>query len=267
MRLPHGSRWLLAALFIGMFLPMTHLPTDENQLWAEIIEIPAARDNTLIEHPQGALSNGSGSRFFAGRTNQQEGRSLRRGLIQFDIAGEVPQGATITDVSLNLHVSDTRASSAPVDFHRLLADWGEGASDALGEEGSGATAMVNDATWLHTFSDTSTWNTPGGDFVPTSSGTVTISSFGGTQTWGDTSLLAQDVQLWLDDPSMNFGWLLKGDETTNFTAFRFDSRENGNEANRPFITVEYTTVPEPSTVLLTLLAAGGMLCRRKFLQG
>ena len=53
----------------------------------------------------------------------------------------------------------------------MLADWGEGTSVAPGEEGDGAPATTNDATWRHRFFDTIFWTTEGGDF----SGTVSAS--------------------------------------------------------------------------------------------
>ena len=48
------------------------------QVFADMVHIPADRDNTLIEDPDGALSNGTGLAFFAGRTNQSM-FSIRRG--------------------------------------------------------------------------------------------------------------------------------------------------------------------------------------------
>src|SRR5437016_273483 len=46
---------------------------------AASVALPAARDNTLFEDAAGSVSNGIGSFFFAGRTNQT-GQSIRRGL-------------------------------------------------------------------------------------------------------------------------------------------------------------------------------------------
>ena len=51
-----------------------------------------------------------------------------------------------------------------------------------------------------------------------------------------------DVQAWLDDDSTNFGWLLRGDESTIFTARQFASRENLTVANRPLLTIDFTEV-------------------------
>ena len=64
---------------------------------AETVLIDAARDTTLIEDPDGALANGSGPVFFAGRTNQGQ-NSVRRGLVFFDVAAVVPGNASVESV-------------------------------------------------------------------------------------------------------------------------------------------------------------------------
>ena len=51
-----------------------------------------------------------------------------------------------------------------------------------------------------------------------------------------------DVQSWLDSGS-NFGWILVGDEGTDGSAKGFSSREDGTAANRPQLTIDFTTVP------------------------
>jgi hypothetical protein len=56
--------------------------------------------------------------------------------------------------------------------------------------------------------------------------------------WSGPGLVA-DVQAWLDNPTGNFGWLLKADEATLATARRYDSRENSEPTFRPALTVEY----------------------------
>jgi len=90
---------------------------------------------------------------------------LRRGVLAFDITGNVPAGSTITSVTLTLNMSKTPSNTArTVELHRLLADWEEGTSQASGEEGTGAPATPNDATWRHRFFDTIFWTTQGGDF-------------------------------------------------------------------------------------------------------
>ncbi|MFO7581921.1 hypothetical protein, partial [Guyparkeria sp.] len=62
----------------------------------------------------------------------------------------------------------------------------------------------------------------------------------GPHTWSSPDMVA-DVQLWLDSSSVNFGWLLRGDEATASSVRRFDSREIETQENRPYLFVAYTS--------------------------
>ena len=61
--------------------------------------IQASKDNTLYESDTGALSNGKGAHFFVGKTASG---IIRRGLLAFDIAGNIESGASIDSVALIL---------------------------------------------------------------------------------------------------------------------------------------------------------------------
>ena len=195
--------------------------------------LTADRDNSLYEHPEGAQSNGSGRHLFVGRSN---GLS-QRALVFFDVAGSIPDGSTIERASLTMSISNRESGSNDVYLHRVLADWGEG--DSVGdEEGRGVAAMSGDATWIHSFSGNTMWDSPGGDFASISSADARVGGLG-RYTWESTLDMVTDVQGWLDDPSTNFGWILIGNETGHGTAKRFDSREHENEENRPVLTVVF----------------------------
>jgi carbon monoxide dehydrogenase subunit G len=159
----------------------------------------------------------------------------------------VPAGATITDVNLQLRMSRTLAGPTTVGLHRVLKDWGEGTSNAAGQEGGGAPASTGDATWVHTFFDTQTWTTQGGDFAAATSASTVVSSIG-PYNWTGAGLV-DDVQRWIDDPSTNFGWELLGDESSTMSAKRFDSRETAVASNRPVLTITYTTSDQPSLTI------------------
>ena len=205
------------------------------------VALGPVKDNTLYEQAGGILSNGAGQHFFAGKTNSGV---IKRGVIAFDITGSLPAGSTVTTVSLSLFMSRTQAANQMIELHRLLADWGEGGSDASGEEGGGARATTGDATWLHTFFDTAMWANPGGDFSATVSASAAVGGVG-SYTWSSPQMAA-DVQAWLDEPASNFGWLLLGNETENRTAKRFDSRENAVAENRPRLDVVYAPQAPPT---------------------
>src|SRR5213080_1158581 len=209
---------------------------------AAMISISPSKDNTLYEYnpSEGDLSNALGNHFFTGTTVFGE---IRRGVLAFDIAGNIPTGSTITAASLSMNMSRTIDGTArTTELHKLLADWGEGTSHAPGEEGSGAPATPNDATWRHRFFDTIFWTTQGGDFSPTVSASQSVSLVG-QYVWSSAQMIA-DVQSWLDNPPSNFGWLVLGDESTSPTAKRFDTRES---ASPPVLTIVYTApTPSPS---------------------
>jgi hypothetical protein len=209
---------------------------------AQLANINPIKDNTLYQYvpADGDRSNALGNHFFAGETAMGE---LRRGVLAFDIAGNIPSGSTILGVTLSLNMSRT-GSNTPrnVELHALLADWGEGTSVAPGEEGDGALATPNDATWRHRFFDTIFWTTEGGDFSATVSASQSVGAIG-VYTWSSQQMRA-DVQSWLDDPASNFGWLVLGDESEILTAKRFDTRES---ANPPVLTIVYRPAgPRPT---------------------
>ena len=145
---------------------------------AAIINITPSKDNTLYEYnpADGDRSNALGLHFFAGNTAEPE---IRRGVLAFDIAGNIPVGSTIIAVTLSLNMSRTALDDPrTVELHLLLADWGEGTSMAPLEEGDGAPATPNDATWRHRFFDTVFWTNEGGDFSATVSATQSVGPIG-----------------------------------------------------------------------------------------
>ena len=210
---------------------------------AEFALLAPEKDSTLIESPTGALSNGSGPAFFAGRISSGS-NSIRRALVDFDPSSLIPPGSTVTKAILSLNLSATNAGPIPIHLHRVLADWGEGASASSG--GGGAASTPGDSTWIHRFYADSFWNQAGGDFNPTPSGVALVDQLG-SYSWGSTAEMVSDVQEWLDHPDAAYGWILLGDETLPTTVKRFDSRESPEEANRPLLYVEFTPpcLPDP----------------------
>jgi len=207
---------------------------------ADTVALNPLQDNTLYQDNFGQTSNGSGEHFFAGRT---AAGLIRRGLVSFDIAGNVPAGSTIQSVTLVLHMSRAvNTAEVEVDLHQALSAWGEGASVADGNEGAGATPpAAGDATWLHTFYDTDFWAQPGGDFAGTVSGSAAVSDVGFYSFASDFNPgMLVDAQQWLDQPGTNQGWvLMMADEFFPMSAKRFDSRENANPNFQPMLTVNY----------------------------
>ena len=234
-------RTSIASLACGLILSLLH----SGPLCAEQVAIDPQKDNTLFESNDGSLSNGIGQGLYSGRTNND---LLRRAVIAFDIAGNVPAGATITSVSLQLSVSIVRGGTHTSALHRLTSDWGEGNSNStLRGGGQGAPAAANDATWLHSFFSDTNWTTEGGDFVATASASIQISGIGNV-VWELAPKMVSDVQSWLDTPATNFGWIILTDELSTGSAKKFDSREHNTPADRPVLVVVYEGSPvEAST--------------------
>ena len=198
-------------------------------------------------------SNNFGKLGFANAGTTQN-LTKNRALFKFDIAGTLPKGSKIDSASLVLAV--TRAPADGFTFsdfglHRVLRDWAEGNKTTPANNqnaGTGALATTNEATWFYRFAfTTNTWAAPGAgatnDYVPAVSSSQTIYGLiDSPYTFASTALSVADVQLWLDKPATNFGWILiTFAESDLFTARRFGSHEDTN--NAPQLLVDYTPPP------------------------
>ena len=214
---------------------------------ADEVLIAAGADNTLYEDSLGSVSNGSGAIMVAGRTNG-EVDSIRRAVLFFDVAGNIPHGAVVESVALSLYLNKGNGGAREMRLHRLLTDWGEGASVTDGG-GLGATAEPGDATWLHTFYPDAFWGSDGGRYVGRVSASQLVGTAGGNNdlagsyTWPSTDRLVDDVRRWVKKPSRNYGWILVGDESVKQTAKQFASRESVSSELRPMLEVTYS-LPE-----------------------
>ena len=246
---------------------------------AVVVVLPAAadsvtllpiKDNTLYEpiaQDQFAdKSDGAGPTMFTGRVSGADADpgpgtrvAARRAVLAFDIAGNVPAGATIDGVQLTLYCDKVKVTTAyGVGLRRLISNWGEGTSNTgNSQQGRGEPPTTNDATWHHTFYPSQFWTTPGGDYAATISASRSVAGLG-FYTWGSTSGMVADVQFWLGNPSQNHGWIVIGDETQTETAKRFGTRENTNNTGgvtwKPRLVVNYT----PATAVGGCCRGGGV---------
>src|SRR5216683_5982612 len=120
---------------------------------ADTVTLVSSRDTTIYQmHPRN--SDGAGQAMSVGTTGEP---SFSRGLVGFDIAGNVPAGSTITGVQFRLTLekrSSNEFMARQVQLRRLLADWGEGTT-GRGTDGSGTgtgfptPADGTTATWTH----------------------------------------------------------------------------------------------------------------------
>ena len=227
---------------------------------AALMEFSPTSDTTLYSDAA-SFSNGAGDYLFAGVTNNGTDY-VRRALLAFDFSA-IPAGAVIVSAELRLTVSRkplTDSGLRTFTLHRATSAWGEGASNAEGEEGSGIAAASGDATWVNRLqAPAQAWTTAGGDFAAVPSAVLQM---------GDPAPylfnlpgITADVQAWVNG-TPNHGWALLGDETRDATARRFNSRNDPDTG--PMVVVEYLLVPEPSAAALTGCGLLCLLMRRKF---
>lgn len=199
------------------------------------ITIVADRVSTIYSE-NANTSNGAGQNFFAGVTAQG---SIRRGLLFFNL-GSIPTNATITNATIRVFNNKQAGNAGGVALHKLTADWGEGTSDASANEGQGAIATMNDATWDRRSLPSAFWANLGGDFIGSLSAELAVVNAGDNTFSGNT--LIADVQNSVASQATNFGWLMKAtNEGTTQNALRFASEDNGNIVQRPALTITYTT--------------------------
>ena len=207
------------------------------------VTLPASQDNTIYSELSNN-SNGAGQNFTAGTTQRAD---IRRGLLRFDLSS-IPLGANVTSVSLRLVVNRTVSGDHDILLHRVLQTWGEGASEAVDvASGVGVTAAAGDATWNCSFANSggacaTAWSTVGGTYNTMPSASTAVAGVG-AYTWSSTQALS-DVQQWVNDASVNFGWILRSAEVALGSAKRFASRTNAVLVDRPALIITYNgTVP------------------------
>ena len=200
------------------------------------VSIDPSKDNTVYSAST-TNSNALGENFAVGKSNSG---NTHRSLMAFNISANIPTGSVINAASLSLSVSASSPSAGiqPVYLHKLISDWGEGTSFTA-STGIGAPATTNDVTWIHRFYPATNWTNAGGDFVALASAVTNVNS-PAFYNWSSAGMVS-DIQDWLNTPANNYGWLIKGAETANSQSKRVDSRENTTTANRPVLTVNYTT--------------------------
>jgi hypothetical protein len=233
-------------------------------------------------------ADGAGYHLFAG--------GGREGLVDYDLS-QIPANAVIDSVSMSMYMDrSTAAGGQSIFMYRLTSSWGMGNSGAgqsdQGVNGGGGTlfgASQNDATWNDRFYNASTpsasiaWKTAGGDYSASLSASALVGTGiastgtpgpGGplVTTWSGPGLVS-DVQSWLTGLDANDGWILtdyasavndppSGSALGTDGPRRFISPSNNLSNDLPYLTIAYTTVPEPASIALLGLGSMAMLSRR-----
>jgi hypothetical protein len=222
-----------------------------------LISFPATAANQLFVFEQGVggysgfedtsifsdlVNSGGGTDgVFSGTNNQLD---ERRALIRADLTS-IPTGSTVLSVSLQMTVELSGASFGDIDYtlHPLSTDWGEGTVVGLSAGGFGGPADIGDATWSSNFHTTSLWTSAGGDFSVSASATAAAGLADTNVIWNSAGLV-NDVQLWLDSPASNHGWMLiSALEGSKQRIKKFKSSEAAS--NRPVLTILVQLPPGP----------------------
>ena len=257
---PKTFRRCLIAI-LSLVLSFSRLPSAQ----AVTASLRPLADTTLQEaFPNN--NSGDGTSFQTGG-RRKGGRT--RGLLRFDIAGNLPVGATINSATLTLTVVGVPSGgvNSLFDLNRVLVSWGEG----NGSDHGGSLGGAGQATWNNRLGSGTPWTAAGGDYSSTVSASRSITGFG-SSTFSSTANLVLDVQGWLNTPANNFGWLMRSEsEFTPTSIRRFASRDD--LANSPLLTITYTVVPEPGPSLLlgvgtlALIWRSRVFANRRLLQG
>jgi len=204
---------------------------------AIVTNLPAAADTFIYAN---APDNNAGANpwFDAGADGLG---GVRRGLFRFDLSA-IPPGSTVTSALLQLTVIKVPAFGAvnsTFDLFRLTTGWSEG-----GEAGnSGDVALPGEATWNARMSGIASWTAAGAssDAAGAASASTAVAA-AGTYSWSGSGLL-NDVQAWVNNPPLNFGWLLVSEAEGSARSVRgFAALENGSS----FGTLQISYVPPPA---------------------
>lgn len=160
-----------------------------------------------------------------------------RVLLHFDLAGEVPDYATINSASLRVYVSYASSGGPSAVLKRLERD-----------------VVYSDATW-NEWSNGELWQSSGAFGALDQAGSYdTQTMMAGWVEFDATSL----VQYWVNNPSANYGAILDGEYATSTKSANVWSSEYATTSLRPQLCVDWTvpTVTSTPTVTNTPLYPG-----------
>ena len=135
----------------------------------------------------------------------------KRSLLQFDLASNIPTGATLNSATFNINVESGQTTGQTVEVRALTTSW----SDAT-------------ATW------NSPWTTAGGDFAATDYGSFVPAITG----WHSTDVITL-TQAWWDGSITNHGLILTPNETT-FSNSDVKYRSMEDAGLEPYLEINYT---------------------------
>lgn len=260
--------WTMAATILSLTLSAAAASADS-------VSIGPTKDTSMFSNNSTRTAGGYDV-FYVGVNSSGD---ARRALVQFDVAGNVPAGSTITGAAVTLYLNDWSGQGGfgddrTIGLHRVTAAWGDGTTGSGGSTGGGGqgvnSAADGDVSWTYRSWSTTdpspphlAWSTAGGDYESTATSSLTISdsptpvTLDSAHTWSGAGLVA-DVQAWLDGSLVNNGWLVRELENDTNLLLRFYSSEYATAGLRPVLEIEYTPLPEPASWLLLALGVGAI---------
>lgn len=237
------------------------------QASAVTVTLAAGKASTIFEN-QPENSIGRGPAVFVGGDSSG---SPRRGLMDFNVAANIPAGATIMSADLTLYlgmaaggdIGAPDATSRMIDLHRIIGDWAHGPTgfgvQVISGTDQGFPAVPPSPTWNdRRYQQNQPWAAPGGDFLPTASASTLVgSTVNGAYTWASTSALVSDVQLMLDQPSIGYGWMLINQDERIAGSYRaLYTKDWMDPLLRPQLLVTYELAPVPVPAAVWLFGSG-----------
>lgn len=245
---------------------------------AVTVTLGAGKVSTIFEN-QPDNSIGRGPAVFVGGDSSG---SPRRGLIDFNVAANIPLGATITSAELTMFVGlvggadngtpDT--TQRTIELHRLTGDWAHGPTGlgvtTISGTDQGYPAIPPSPTWNERrYQQNQPWTASGGDFSPVVSASALVGqTVNGAYKWVSTPQLVADVQRMLDQPSLGFGWMMMSTDERVANSYRALYTKDWTDTSlRPQLLVSYDLAPVPIPAAIWLFGSGiavlGSVVRRR----
>jgi hypothetical protein len=151
--------------------------------------------------------------------------NVQRGILKFDLTGQVPAGVTVTRATLGLYSyndSQRRGSSGFYGAYPLTIDW-----------------AYNQCNWNNATSSVA-WTTGGGDFAASPDATAPKQAV--AQVWYNWDVTAR-VQSWLAGSSTNYGWMIKCVDENNHNQDWLYQSDTSDAVHRPKLVVSDMVAP------------------------
>jgi chitodextrinase len=151
---------------------------------------------------------------------------VQRALVRFDVSS-IPTGLPIRKATLWLYSFNppqVKGSTGFYGAYKLTRDWGETTS-----------------SW------NSPWTTPGGDFEATADAQAPKQSSAAAPCWYAFDVTAR-VQAWINNPSDNYGWLIKCTNEALNNQDEFVSSDSPDAAHRPKLVISDLPTQVPGDI-------------------